>query len=144
MYGNTFKPYGELFAENQAVTTTVAPCNLIDLTNYPRLDASQGATGVRVVANQEVTIIATGSLRVLVRRGPNKDTSPPGIEGDAIYVNNTGAPVVFKPGETICTYILTNVMGLKMPYILPQIHGGGTVTGTVDVFPVYLSKPRRG
>jgi hypothetical protein len=140
MYKQEIKPYGEIFAENVALPIA----NLLGVGVVLRLDASQGATGVAVVVSKgsEVTIPAGDFLRIVTYRSNDLSMTGDKAEVCGYKYARKGVAETFKEGEVILVVNFTNVRNFDFPYKQMALHAP-TSTGMVDVFPVYLSKPRR-
>lgn len=144
MYGANIRPYGEYFAKAQAITTSPVAGN--EAGNNPqRLDAAQGGTAIRVATPKDtgtLSVPANGTLTLTVQGG-KADTGPFITLGTAQYTNDTGGTKVFGADASICEFILTDA-NLKYPHIKVMISGSAAHTGSVDIFPHYISHPRRG
>ena len=144
MYNVNLRPYGEYFAQAQAITTSPVVGNQAS-NNPTRLDASQGGTAIRVATpkgsgNLTVASAATVTLTVL---GAKTEAGTPVTLGTAVYTNDTGAAKVFGPDAVVCDFVLPEAT-FKYPFIKAQISGSAAPTGSVDIFPQYVSQPRRG
>lgn len=146
MYGVNLRPYGEYFAKDQAVTTSEVIGN--ETANNPsRLDASQGGTAI-VVATPKATgtlTVANGKTVVLsVYAGKTATDDAPVLIGTSVYTNATGANMVFCPDTKVLEYILPTDVLLERPFVSIKLSGSAAPTGSVDVFPHYISHPKRG
>ena len=151
MYGVNLRPYGEYFAKAQAVTTTETVGNQTD-NNPSRLDASQGGTAI-VVATEKATgtlsVAASGTLTLSVYAGTSATDASPIKIGTAIYTNTSStAAATFGADAKVLEYILPTDVLQARPYVTIKLQSSGStaadVTGNVDVFPHYISHPRRG
>lgn len=146
MYGVNLRPYGEYFAKAQNVTTSEVVGNQAE-NNPSRLDASQGGTSI-VVATEKVTgsltVANAATVTLNVYAGASAEDSAPVLIGSAVYKNDTGANKVFGPDAKVLEYILPSDVLLKKPYVSVKVLGSAAPTGKVDIFPAYVSHPRRG
>lgn len=144
MYNVNLRPYGEYFAQAQAITTSPVVGN--QAANNPmRMDASQGGAAIRVATPRgtgslAVASAATVTLTVL---GAKTEAGTPVILGTAVYTNDTGAAKTFGPDAAICDFMLPDMALLANPYIKVQVSGSAAPTGSVDIFPHYISHPGR-
>lgn len=146
MYGVNLRPYGEYFAKAQAITTAEVVGN--EQANNPsRLDASQGGTAI-VVATPKATgslTVATGKTVVLsVYAAKTAEDSSPVLIGTAVYTNSGSGNAVFGADNKVLEYILPTDILLERPYVSIKLSGSAAPTGSVDVFPHYISHPKRG
>ena len=143
MWNPNVRPYGEYFAKAQAITTASVAGNEAD-NNPQRLDQSQGGTAIRVATPIGGTLTVANNATVTLHvRGAATEAGVPVSLGTAVYTNDTGADAVFGSDATVCEFVLPQNL-LKYPYISVAIQGSAAPTGTVDVFPHYVSAPRRG
>lgn len=144
MYGVNLRSYGEYFAEKQAITTSAVAGNKTE-NNPTRLDASQGGTAI-VVATEKATgslVVANNATVTLTVKGAKTADGTAVVLGTAVYTNDTGASKTFGPDSKILEYILPDACA-KYPYVSVAIQGSAAPTGNVDIFPHYISHPRRG
>ena len=139
MWNHNLRPYGEYFAQNQAVTTTATAGN-VSANNPTRIDASQGGTAI-VVATPKGTgtlTVATTKTVTLTVKGAKTAAGTAVVLGTAVYTNDTSGNVVFGADEKVCECIIGDIL-LKYPYVSVTIEGSAAPTGTVDIFPAYVS-----
>lgn len=144
MFNANLRPYGEYFAKAQAIATSPVVGNQTD-NNPMRLDASQGGTAIRVATpkgNGSLTVAkdATVTLTVL---GAKTAAGTAVTLGTAVYTNDGAASKVFGPDAVVCDFILPEAV-FTYPYVKVNISGSAAPTGSVDIFPQYVSHPRRG
>ena len=143
MWNPNVRPHGEYFAKAQAITTASVAGNDAD-NNPQRLDQSQGGTAIRVAVPIGGTLtVANNATITLHVYGAKTDGGAHVALGTAVYTNDTGAAVTFGSDATLCEFVLPQAL-LKYPYIDVAIQGSAAPTGTVDIFPHYISAPRRG
>lgn len=145
MYGVNIRPYGEYFAKAQAVTTSAVAGNQTE-NNPSRLDASQGGTAIMVATPKDagtLTVANNATITLTVKGSKTADNANPVVLGTAVYTNDTGSSVVFCADAKIVEFILPETVA-KYPYVSVAIQGSAAPTGSVDIFPHYISHPRRG
>jgi len=144
MWNPNIRPHGESLALAQAITTAAVVGN--QTANAPmRLDQSQGGTAIRVVVPREAgssLTVANNATITLTVRAAKTEAGTLITLGTAVYTNDTGASAIHGPDSTICEYVLPQ-KSLSYPYVSVQIQGSAAPTGTVDIFPHYISAPRR-
>lgn len=144
MYGVNIRPYGEYFAKAQAVTTSAVAGNQTE-NNPSRLDASQGGTAIMVATPKEtgaLTVASNATITLTVKGAKTADGTAV-VLGTAVYTNDTGASKVFGADAKVLEFILPAECA-KYPYVSVAIQGSAAPTGSVDIFPHYISHPRRG
>lgn len=143
MWNPNVRPYGEYFAKAQTITTASVAGN--EAGNNPqRLDQSQGGTAIRVATPIGGSLVVANNATVTLNvRGAATKASTPVSLGTAVYTNDTGGNVTFGSDAMVCEFVLPQNL-LKYPYISVAIQGSAAPTGTVDIFPHYVSAPRRG
>ena len=110
-----------------------------------RMDASQGGAAIRMATPR-----ATGSLAVassasvtLTVLGAKTEGGTYVTLGTAVYTNEGESTKTFGPDAAICDFVLPDMALLAHPYIKVQVSGSAAPTGSVDVFPHYISRPGR-
>lgn len=143
MWNPNVRPYGEYFAKAQPITTASVAGN--EANNNPqRLDQSQGGTAIRVATPIGGSLVVANNATVTLHvRGAATQAGTPVFLGTAVYTNDTGNNVTFGSDAMVCEFVLPQNL-LKYPYISVAIQGSAAPTGTVDIFPHYVSAPRRG
>ena len=144
MFGSNLRPYGEYFAKAQAITTSDVAGNESD-NNPSRLDAAQGGTAI-VVATEKATgslTVASAATITLTVEGAKTAEGSAVVLGSAVYTNDTGKSKVFGADNKILEFILPDKVA-EYPYVSVKIKGSAAPTGKVDIFPHYVSAPRRG
>lgn len=142
MWNPNIRPYGEYFAKAQAVTTGAVAGN-VTANNPQRLDQAQGNTAIRVAVPIDATlVIAADATITLTVLGAKTIDGTPITLGTAVYTNDTGADVTMLSDSALTEFVLPEAL-LIYPFISVQIAGSAAPTGTVDIFPHYLSQPRR-
>ena len=145
MWNPNIRPHGECFALNQAVTAAQVAGNQVN-NNPMRLDQSQGGTAIRVVvpreAGKSLTVAKDASI-ILTVAGRKIEGGTTVALGTAVYTNDTGGAIILNSDALVCEFVLPQNT-LKYPYISVTIGGSVAATGTVDIFPHYISSPRRG
>lgn len=144
MFGVNIRPYGEYFAKAQAVTTSAVAGNQNE-NNPTRLDASQGGTAIMVATPKETgsLTVASAATITLTVKGAKTAEDTPVVLGTAVYTNDTGKAKVFAADAKVLEFILPAECA-KYPYVSVAIQGSAAPTGSVDIFPHYISHPRRG
>ena len=138
MWNHNLRPYGEYFAQNQAITTSAVVGNVS--ANVPtRIDASQGGTAFVVATTKAGTLaVATGKTITLRVLGA-KTASGSFIElASATYTNDTSGTVTLGSDVKVCECIVGDIL-LKYPFVKVTIEGNAAPTGNVDIFPAYVS-----
>lgn len=139
MWNHNLRPYGEYFAQNQAITTSAVDGNVT--ANTPsRIDASQGGTAF-VVATTKAGTLAVATTKTVTLRvlGTKTAAGTSFVElASATYTNDTSGTVTFGPDEKVCECIVGDIL-LKYPYVKVTIEGSAAPTGNVDIFPAYVS-----
>lgn len=144
MFGSNLRPYGEYFAKAQAITTSDVAGNQNE-NNPTRLDAAQGGTAIVVATEKETgaLTVASNATITLTVEGAKAATGTAVVLGTAVYTNDTGASKVFGADNKILEFILPDMVA-EYPYVKVKIKGSAAPTGAVDIFPHYVSAPRRG
>jgi hypothetical protein len=144
MWNPNVRPHGEYFAKKQAVTTSAVVGNQTD-NNPTRMDQAQGGSGIRVVVPLDGTlaVAAAATITLNVRARKNKLDAASILLGTAVYTNDTGAAVTLGPDATVCEFILPQAT-VVYPFISVEVLGSAAPTGSVDIFPHYISAPHRG
>ena len=143
MWNPNVRPYGEYFAKAQAITTTAAAGNQT-VNNPSRLDASQSGTAIRVAVpiGGSLTVASAATITLNVK-GAKTATDTAILLGTAVYTNDTGAAATLGSDTTLLEFVLPHAV-FTYPFIKVEILGSAAPTGTVDIFPHYVSAPRRG
>lgn len=144
MFGSNLRPYGEYFAQAQQITTSAVVGNKSE-NNPTRLDAAQGGTAI-VVATEKATgslVVANNATITLTVEGAKTAAGTAVVLGTAVYTNDTGAAKTFGADNKILEFILPDMVA-EYPYVKVKIAGSAAPTGAVDIFPHYVSAPRRG
>ena len=142
MWNPNVRPYGEYFAKAQAVTTADVAGN-VAANNPMRLDAAQSGTAIRVAVPLNATLaIAAGESVELSVYAAKTATGTMIKIGTALYNNDTGATYTFGPDGTLMEFVLPQIL-LVYPYIKVMVKGSAAPVGTIDIFPHYVSAPRR-
>ena len=144
MYDVNLRPYGEYFAQAQAITTSLVEGN--QAANNPmRMDASQGGAAIRVATPRATgsLVVAAGATITLTVLGAKTEGGTPVTLGTAVYTNGDATAKTFGPDTAICDFVLPDMALLAYPYIKSQISGSAAPTGSVDIFPHYISHPGR-
>lgn len=138
MWNHNLRPYGEYFAENQAVTTTATAGN-VTANNPTRIDASQGGTAFVVATTKAGTLAVASGKTITLRVNGAKTASGTFIElASATYTNDTAATVTLGSDVKVCECIVGDIL-LKYPFVKVTIEGSAAPTGNVDIFPAYVS-----
>ncbi len=138
MWNHNLRPYGEYFAENQAITTTATVGN-ITANNPTRIDASQGGTAFVVATTKAGTLAVASGKTISLRGNGAKTASGTFIElASATYTNDTAAAVTLGSDVKVCECIVGDIL-LKYPFVKVTIEGSAAPTGNVDIFPAYVS-----
>lgn len=139
MWNHNLRPYGEYFAQNQAVTTSAVDGNVT--ANVPtRIDASQGGTAFVVATTKTGTLVVAAGKTITLRvLGTKTATGTSFVElASATYTNDTAAAVTLGSDVKVCECIVGDIL-LKYPYVKVTIEGNAAPTGNVDIFPAYVS-----
>ena len=143
MWNPNVRPYGEYFAKAQAITTSAVAGNQAG-NNPSRLDNSQGGTGIRVAVPLGGTLtVASAATITLTVQGGKTQAGPFVALGTVVYTNDTGAATTLGSDTTVCEFVLPRASE-AYPFVKVLIAGSAAPTGTVDIFPHYVSHPRRG
>ena len=138
MWNHNLRPYGEYFAENQAITTTATVGN-VSANNPTRIDASQGGTAFVVATTKTGTLAVATTKPVTLRVMGAKTATGTFIElASATYTNDTAATVTLGSDVKVCECIVGDSL-LKYPFVKVTIEGSAAPTGNVDIFPAYIS-----
>lgn len=137
MWNINVRPYGEYFAKAQAVTTAAVAGNQA-ANNPTRLENAQGGTGIRVCTPVDGALtIAAGATITLTVEHADTETGTFTVLGTAVTTGETGGSTI--AGDKVVTeFILPTV---AKPFIRVKIAGSAAPTGTVDIFPFYISRP---
>lgn len=145
MYNVNLRPYGEYFAQAQAITTSPVVGN--QAANNPmRMDASQGGAAIRVATPRATgsLVVAASATVTLTVQGAKTEAGTYVTLGTAVYTNTDAANAkTFGPDAAICDFMLPDMALQAYPYIKAQISGSAAPTGSVDIFPHYISHPGR-
>ena len=143
MWKPNVRPHGEYFAIAQAVTTSDVAGNQTD-NNPQRLDASQSGTAVRVATPiaGSLTVASAETVTLSVYGSKSSSGASPVLLGTAVYTNDTGAAATLGSDATLLEFVLPQAV-LTYPYISVKLAGSAAPTGSVDIFPHYISAPRR-
>lgn len=143
MWNKPIRPYGEYFASNQAITTSVVVGNVA--ANQPtRLDQAQGGTAIVVAVAKgagKTLVVASAATITLTIQGAKTAAGTYYTLGTAVYTNDTGAAITLGE-DTVLTGFVLNQASNVYPYVKASISGSAAPTGTIDIFPAYISAPR--
>ena len=141
MWNPNVRPYGEYFAIKQAVTTAAVVGNQVK-NNPQRMDQAQGGSGIRVAVPIGGSLVVASAATVTLNvYGMKAETGTAILLGTAVYTNDTGAAATLGSDATLLEFILPQAV-LSYPYVKVEILGSAGPTGTVDIFPHYISAPR--
>ena len=142
MWNPNVRPYGEYFAKAQAITTADVVGN--QATNNPqRLDASQSGTSIRVAVPLDGTLVVASAATVTLSVYAAKTEAGTAIMlGTAIFTNDTGGALTLGADATLCEFVLPKAAEVY-PYVKVMVKASAAPTGSVDIFPHYISAPRR-
>lgn len=144
MYDVNLRPYGEYFAQAQAITTSLVEGN--QAANNPmRMDASQSGAAIRMATPRAIGSLAVASNAsvTLTVLGAKTEGGTYVTLGTAVYTNEGESTKTFGPDAAICDFVMPDMALLAHPYIKVQVSGSAAPTGSVDVFPHYISRPGR-
>jgi hypothetical protein len=137
MWKSNIRPYGEYFAKAQAITAAQVAGNQAD-NNPTRLENSQGGTGIRVAVpvGGGLVLAAATNLTLTVL---HSDTPTGTFTTLGTAVAEHAAATTYVGDDTLMEFILPPT---ARPYIKISIGGSKAATsGSVDVFPTYISRP---
>ena len=138
MWNHNLRPYGEYFAENQAITTSAVDGN-VSANKPSRIDASQGGTAFVCATTKAGTLVVASGKTITLRVLGAKTAAGSFIElASATYTNDTAASVTLGSDVKVCECIVGDIL-LKYPFVKVTIEGSAAPTGNVDIFPAYVS-----
>jgi len=145
MWNAQVRPHGEYFTKNKVLDDNVSP----GVEGYDaniRIDASQGGTAIRMVVSQDqLPITVPIGTQVILEITCSSDAEG-NNEGEifARVYRNSNDEETFTSNMALIDYILPESMILKYPYIKVRSGmGDDSVSFNVDIFPHYISQPRR-
>ena len=137
MYKTNVRTYGEYFAKAQAITAAQVAGNQAE-NNPTRLENSQGGTGIRgaVPRGGALSLAAATTLTLTIL---HSDSSGGTYTTLGTAVNVVTPATDFVGDDILMEFILPPT---ALPFIKITIGGSKAATsGSVDVFPTYISRP---
>jgi len=149
MWKNNIRPHGEFFAINQKVENGLTTANVIEANSDTplRLDASQGATAVRlVIAKDTIASVPSGTAIGLVLFFSSDITRAEEcfVTLRAMYEYTDVDDLTLPDGYVVCEIVLPESIVFQYPYVAAYIDAANISSDIyVDIFPHYISQPRR-